>query len=71
MTPDQMQGFMLKLADASKGGSVHNQVFVYRKVLTEVHRLGHDEGLHDADRDDFVRREIESANAKAEAESDG
>lgn len=67
MTPDQMQGFMLKLADAAKGGSVHNQVFVYRDVLTKVYRLGHDDGMHAADRDDFVRGQIERANAEAEA----
>jgi hypothetical protein len=71
MTPDQMQSFMLKLADATKSGSVHNQVFVYREVLTKAYRLGHEDGLHAAGRDDFVRSEIESANAKAEAESDG
>jgi hypothetical protein len=66
-----MQSFMLKLADAGKSGSVHNQVFVYRKVLTEVFRLGHDAGLHDAGlhdagRDDFVRSEIERAAKEKE-----
>lgn len=68
MTPDQMQSFMLKLADAAKSGSVHNQVFVYREILTKAYRLGHEDGLHAAGRDDFVRSEIESANAKAEAD---
>lgn len=41
-----LQNFMLKLADATKGGSTHNQ--------------GHEDGLRDAGRDDFVRSEIEA-----------
>lgn len=58
MTPDQLQGFMLKLAEAATG-SVSNQVFVYRKVLTEVHAIGHDSGMRDANRDEWVRETIE------------
>lgn len=69
MTPDQMQNFMLKLADASRSGSVHNQVFVYREVLTKAYQLGHEDGLHAADRDGFVRSEIERANADSGQEA--
>jgi hypothetical protein len=57
--PD-LESYMLKLAEASNG-DVHNQVFVYRKVLTEVYRLGHDDGMRAAKRDDFVRHQIEEA----------
>lgn len=57
--PD-LESYMLKLAKAS-AGDVHNQVFVYRKVLTAVYQLGHDDGMRAADRDDFVRRQIEEA----------
>ena len=65
MTPDQMQSFMLKLADATRSGSVHNQVFVYREVLTKAYRLGHDDGMHAAGRDDFVRGQIEEDTKEA------
>jgi len=60
MTPDQMQSYMLKLAEAAKtGGSASNQVFIYRRVLADVYRMGHDDGLRDARRDEWVRDTIE------------
>ncbi|MCU1656138.1 MAG: hypothetical protein JWO57_794 [Pseudonocardiales bacterium] len=58
MTPDQMQGFMLKLAEAANG-STSNQVVVYRQVLTDVYRIGHDAGMRDARRDEWVRDTID------------
>jgi hypothetical protein len=57
--PD-LENFMLRLAEATNSDA-HNQVFVYRKVLTDVYRLGHDDGMRAAKRDDFVRSEIERA----------
>lgn len=59
LRPDDMQSFMLQLADAADG-SVHNQVFVMRKVLTKVYEQGFDDGHRAADKDDFVRDQIES-----------
>lgn len=71
MTPDQMQIFMLKLAEASKsGGCTSNQVFVYRRVLTEVYLLGHDDGMRAANRDEWVRDTIEREFAEAKTETD-
>jgi hypothetical protein len=59
--PD-LENYMLRLAEATNS-DVHNQVFVYRKVLTDVYRLGHDDGMRAAKRDDFVRQQIEDAAA--------
>lgn len=69
LRPDDMQSFMLQLADATDGG-VHNQVFVMRKVLTKVYQQGFDDGLRAADKDDFVRSQIED-RAKEMEQPDG
>ncbi len=59
MTLDEMQGWMLKLAEIFDDDSTHNQVFVMRQVLTEAYRRGFDDGQHAADRDSFVLRQID------------
>jgi hypothetical protein len=63
MRPDDMQGWMLNIAKAAgeAGGNAHNLVFVMRRELTKAYQAGFEEGLHAADRDDFVRGEIERA----------
>lgn len=59
IVPD-LESFMLRLAEAAQGDT-HNQVFVYRRVLTAVYQQGHEDGMRAAARDDFVRSQIEEA----------
>ncbi|MCW2899776.1 MAG: hypothetical protein JWO67_2041 [Streptosporangiaceae bacterium] len=66
MQPDELEGWMLKLADAATEDP-HGHVFVMRQVLTKAYQRGFEDGHHAADKDDFVRREIER---KAKARED-
>ena len=64
MRPDDMENWMLKLADAGEDAS--SRVFAMRKVLTAAYRQGFEDGHHAAAKDDFVRREIERKAATRE-----
>ncbi len=69
LRPDDIESWMLQLADIA-GTDPHNQVFVMREVLTKAYTHGFEDGLHAADRDAFVRRQI-AEKAKATDGGDG
>jgi hypothetical protein len=58
-----MRAWMLKLAEA-QSSDTHNEVFVYRQVLTTAWQDGFEAGMRAAREDESARRMIETVIRK-------